>query len=146
MLDLVRLRETVDLPASYCAEIPEAERKRLLHGSLLEYRLRNKFLGLKSADKPAGKVTYSGSGRDYTRSTYNTNTAKIARYLTKVTRANAREIEAATGLSLNKISPTMVFMRNDNLIINNGKRRFNGGRLALAFSITEAGRIYGEKL
>ena len=141
-----QLRETVDLPASYCAEIPEAERKRLLHGSLLEYRLRNKFLGLKSADKPAEKVTYSGSGRDYTRPTYHTKTAQIARYLSTVDRANGRQIEAATGIEMTAISPALVFMRDDKLIENNGRKRFEGGRIAMAYSITEAGRIYGEKL
>ena len=143
MLDLMQLREAVKLPSSYSGAMPEVERKRLLRGSLVEYRLRNKLLGLKK--KSAVKHGFSGSGRDYTRSTYNTNTAKIARYLTKVNRANGREIESATGLDMGSISPTLVFMRNDKLVTNSGKKRFNGGRLSMAFSITEAGAAYGVK-
>lgn len=145
MPNLMQLRETVDLPAGYSDAIPEPERKKLLLNSLVEYRLKNRFLGLKPKGGRVKRKPFAGYGRTYTRQTYNTNQARIARFLSTVKRANCREIEAGTGIKVESVSPMLVFMQNDKLVKQSGRKRFNGGRISRAYSVTPAGVAYGEK-
>lgn len=136
-----QLRAKVDLPENYRVKMPVSERKKILRSALSACRVNNAIRKQKIGNKPPEKVRqaraeYIAAGARF---------SVVSRFI-NYGPLTIFEINKDLGLGAKKIRSQVWYLIKIGLVEKTERKRLIGGRHLAIYEVTEAGRLYAEKI